>query len=94
MVVAHQHAGFVAVRRQQGLQTGVAGKQVVQAGSGDEVAIEADQRGILGVVEAQLVIQHHVGIEVVFAGQLLGEQGAEVHALVTGHLGQDGGSSS
>ncbi|MNZ87692.1 hypothetical protein D3C78_1065590 [compost metagenome] len=89
MVVAHQHAGFVTVSGQQRLQAGVARQQVVQARPGDEVTVQADQCGVLGIVEAQLVIQHHVGVELVFTGKLLGEQGAEVDALVAGHLGQD-----
>ncbi|MNM74350.1 hypothetical protein D3C81_861090 [compost metagenome] len=89
VVVAHQHAGFVAVGAQQRLQAGIARQQVVQAGAGDEVAVEADQRGILGVVEAQLVIEHHIGVELVLTGQLLGEQGAEVDALVARDLRQD-----
>ena len=90
VVVAHQHAGFITVGGQQGLQAGVARQQVVQAGAGDEVAVQADQCGVLGVVEAQLVIQHHVSDQLVLAGQLLGEQGAEVDAFVSGHLGEDG----
>ena len=89
VVIAHQPAGFVAVGIQQGAQAGVARQQVVEAGTGDELAVQADQGGVLGVVETQFVIQHHVGVEAVFAGQLLGEQGAEIDALVAGDLGQD-----
>jgi hypothetical protein len=71
------------------LQAGVARQQVVQARAGDEVAMQADHGGALGVVEAQLVIEHHVGVQTVFAGQLVGEHGAEVHAFVTGKLRED-----
>ena len=43
----------------------------------------------MGVVEAQLVVEHHIRIQAVFSCQLLGEHGAEVHALVTGKLRED-----
>ncbi|MNP20095.1 hypothetical protein D3C76_1126560 [compost metagenome] len=89
VVVADQHAGFVGVGRQQRLQAGVARQQVVQARAGDEVAMQANDRSALGVVETQLVIEHHVGIQAVFAGELVGEHRAEVHALVTGKLRED-----
>lgn len=89
MIVGHQHAGFVGFGGQQRLQAGVARQQVVQARTGNEVAMQANHRGTLGVVEAQLVVEHHVGVEAVFAGELVGEHGAEVHALVTGELRED-----
>ncbi|MCY1411998.1 hypothetical protein D9M71_273940 [compost metagenome] len=89
VVIGHQQAGFVAVGVEQGLQAGIARQQVVQARAGNEVAIEADEARALGVVEAQLVVEHHVGVEVVLAGQLVGQQRAKIGTLVTGHLGQD-----
>ena len=89
VVVGHEQAGFLGLGGEQGLQAGIARQQVVQARTGDEITVEADHRSALGVVEAQLVVQHHVGIEAVFTGQLVGEQGAEVDALIAGHLGQD-----
>ncbi|MNV80407.1 hypothetical protein D3C71_1740090 [compost metagenome] len=42
----------------------------------------------MGVVEAQLVIEHHVGIQTVFTGELVGDHRAEIHTLVTGKLRQ------
>ena len=89
MVVAHQHAGFLAVGIEQGLQAGVAGQQVVQARAGDEVLVQADHRRALGIVEAQFVVQHHVGVQAVFTGQLVGQHGTEIHTLVAGELGED-----
>ncbi|CAI8924519.1 hypothetical protein EMIT0180MI3_360038 [Priestia megaterium] len=86
VIVADQHAGFVCFGRQQCLQAGVARQQVVQASARDEIAMQADDGSTLGVVEAQLVIEHHVGVQAMFAGQLIGEHGAEVHAFVTGEL--------
>ncbi len=86
VVIADQDAGFVGVRGQQRLQAGIARQQVVQARAGDEITMQADDGRALGVVETQFVIQHDVGVQAVFAGQLVGEHRAEVHALVTGEL--------
>ena len=51
--------------------------------------MQANDRGALGVVEAQLVIQHHVGVQPMFPGKLVGEHGAEVDPFVTGKLRED-----
>ena len=61
VVGADQYAGFVRAGVEQGLQAREAGQQVVQPGAGDEVAVEADDRRRLGVVEAQFEVQHHIG---------------------------------
>lgn len=92
VVGAHQHAAFVAVGFDQRLQAGEARQQVVQARAGDEVLVEADHRGALGVVEAQLVVQYRVGADTVFFGQALGQYGAEVGTVLAGELARIGGS--
>ncbi len=51
--------------------------------------LQADDRSALGVVEAQLVVEYHVGVQPMFASQLFGEYGAEVHALIAGKLRED-----
>ncbi len=89
MVVADQYAGFLGVAGEQCPQAGVAGQQVVQAGTGDKVAVQPDHGGVLGVVEAQLVVEHHIGVEAMFAGQLLGEHSAKIHPHVTRELRED-----
>jgi hypothetical protein len=93
VVVAHQHAGFFAVGVEQRLQAGVARQQVVQARAGDEVAVQADHGRVLGVVEAQLVVEHHVGVQAVLAGQLLGEQARKSTRSSPATCARIGGSS-
>ena len=89
VVGADQYAGFVRAGVEQGLQAREAGQQVVQPGAGDEVAVEADDRRRLGVVEAQFEVQHHIGDQAVLAAELVGEQGAEVRAFLAGDLRED-----
>ncbi|VVN01487.1 hypothetical protein PS624_03350 [Pseudomonas fluorescens] len=72
-----------------GLQAGEARQHVLEARAGDEVAIEANHCRTLRVVETQLVIEHDVGVQAMFAGQLIGEHGTEVDAFVTGKLRED-----
>ena len=84
MVGTHQHATFFIRRRQQRLQPGVARQQVVQPRAGDKVATQANHCSALGVIETQFVIEHRIGAEVVFAGQLIGDQRAEIGRFIAG----------
>jgi len=89
MIGADQYAGFLRAGPQQGLQSGVARQQIVQARAGDKVPVQADDRRTLGVVEAQLEVQNHIGHQPVFAAELVGEQGTEVWPVFAGNLCED-----
>ncbi len=89
MIGADQHAGVLGFGVQQGLQARKARKQIVQAGAGDEVTVQADDRRALGVVEAQFKVQYDVGDQAMFTAELIGEQCAEVWAFLAGDLGQN-----
>ena len=89
MIGADQHAGVLGLGVQQGLQAGKARKQIVQARAGDEVTMQANYGGALGVVKAQFEVQHHIGDQAMLTAELIGEQCAEVGAFLAGDLRQN-----
>ena len=55
----------------------------------DEISMQADDRGALGVVETQFEIQHHIGDQPMLAAELIGQQRAEVRAFLASDLRKD-----
>ena len=55
----------------------------------DEIPMQADDRGALGVVETQFEIQHHIGDQPMLTAELIGEQCTEVRAFLAGNLRED-----
>ena len=84
-------AGRPPGRRQERREADVAAHEVVEAPAGDEVLFQAHQRGRLGIVEADLEIEHLGGVQGrIDPFQVVEEDASKGDALPVGRLEQEG----